>query len=92
MIFVPKQLEVETEKPISRINEFKSQGETRIEINEQKIHLCIDAPTADVADMFARESCITITAALQEFMKTKTYALLFDERIQSGIIKLFVEV
>ena len=46
---------------------------------EQKIHLCIDALTADVADMLARESRITITAALQEFMKTRTYALLFDE-------------
>jgi len=49
-------------------------------MNEQKIHLCIDALTADVADMFARESCITITAALQEFMKTITYAVLFDEQ------------
>jgi len=44
-----------------------------------KIHLCIDALAADVADKLAKELNITITAALQEFMKTKTYTLLFDE-------------
>jgi hypothetical protein len=44
-----------------------------------KIHLCIDALAADVADKLSQEACITITDALQEFMKTKTYALLFDE-------------
>ncbi|MCL2814269.1 MAG: hypothetical protein FWD23_06690 [Oscillospiraceae bacterium] len=48
-------------------------------MNEQKIRLCIDALTADVADKFAQESNTDITAALQEFMKTKTYSLLFDE-------------
>ena len=48
-------------------------------MNKNKIHLCIDALTADVADKLAGESGLTITAALQEFMKTKTYALLFDE-------------
>jgi len=48
-------------------------------MSEQKIQLCIDALTADVADKLAQESCITISAALQEFMRTKTYALLFDE-------------
>jgi len=48
-------------------------------MNDNKINLCIDALAADVADKFAQESCITITEALQEFMKTKTYALLFDE-------------
>jgi hypothetical protein len=48
-------------------------------MNEHKIHLCIDALAADVADKLAQESCIAITDALQEFMKTKTYALLFDE-------------
>ena len=48
-------------------------------MNKNKIHLCIDALTADVADKFSRESGITISAALQEFMKTKTYTLLFDE-------------
>ena len=48
-------------------------------MNEQKIHLCIDALTADVADKIAEETGITITAALQDFMKTKTYALLFDD-------------
>jgi hypothetical protein len=46
---------------------------------EQKIQLCIDALAADVADKLAQDSGVTITAALQEFMKTKTYALLFDE-------------
>jgi hypothetical protein len=45
---------------------------------EQKIQLCIDALTADVADMFAQESGTDITDALQGFMKTKTYSLLFD--------------
>ena len=49
-------------------------------MNEQKIQLCIDALTADVADKIAQEAGIEITAALQEFMKTKTYSLLFDER------------
>jgi hypothetical protein len=49
-------------------------------MNEQKIRLCIDALAADVADMFARESGREITAALREFMKTKTYSLLFNER------------
>jgi hypothetical protein len=48
-------------------------------MSEQKIQLCIDALAADVADKLAQESRITITAALQEFMGTKTYALLFDE-------------
>jgi len=45
-----------------------------------KIQLCIDAVTADVADKFARESGLTTTAALQEFMKSKTYELLFNEQ------------
>ena len=48
-------------------------------MNQQKIQLCIDALAADVADMLARESGAEITAALQEFMATKTYTLLFDE-------------
>ncbi|MCL2217087.1 MAG: hypothetical protein FWB91_08730 [Defluviitaleaceae bacterium] len=43
-----------------------------------KIHLCIDALSADVADKLAQESGMTITEALQAFMETKTYALLFD--------------
>ena len=47
-------------------------------MNEQKIHLCIDALAADVANKIAEETGVTITVALQEFMKTKTYALLFD--------------
>ncbi|MCL2357582.1 MAG: hypothetical protein FWC70_10620 [Defluviitaleaceae bacterium] len=45
-----------------------------------KIHLCIDALTADVADKLAQESCATVTEALQAFMQTKTYELLFDEK------------
>ena len=48
-------------------------------MNKQKIHLCIDALAADVADTIAGETGVKITVALQEFMKTKTYALLFDE-------------
>ncbi len=48
-------------------------------MSEEKIQLCIDALAADVADMLARESGIDITAALQELMETKTYALLFDQ-------------
>ena len=48
-------------------------------MSEQKIQLCIDALAADVADKIAQESYITITAALQGFMETKTYELLFDE-------------
>ena len=44
-----------------------------------KIHLCIDAVASDVADRLAQESGAAITAALHDFMKTKTYALLFDE-------------
>ena len=55
-------------------------------MNEEKIRLCqscqscIDALAADVADMLAQESGMEITDALREFMKTKTYSLLFDER------------
>jgi hypothetical protein len=49
-------------------------------MNKNKIHLCIDALTADVADKLAEESGSTVTAALQEFMNTKTYALLFNEQ------------
>jgi len=49
-------------------------------MSEQKIQLCIDALAADVADRFARESGLDITIALQEFMKTKTYTLLFNEQ------------
>ena len=45
-----------------------------------KIHLCIDALAADVADKLSQESGKTIAEALQVFMKTKTYALLFDEQ------------
>ena len=48
-------------------------------MTEQKIQLCIDALTADVADKLAQDSGIAVTVALQEFMQTKTYALLFDE-------------
>ncbi len=48
-------------------------------MNKQKIQICIDALAADVSDKLAQESSIDITTALQEFMKTKTYALLFDE-------------
>jgi hypothetical protein len=44
-----------------------------------KINLCIDALAADVADKLSHESKTSITEALQIFMKTKTYALLFDE-------------
>ena len=47
-------------------------------MNERIINLCIDSLAADVADKIAMETGVTITAALQEFMKTKTYALLFD--------------
>jgi CO dehydrogenase/acetyl-CoA synthase beta subunit len=49
-------------------------------MNEQKTKICIDALTADVADKLAREADIITTAALQKFMDTKTYALLFDEK------------
>ena len=48
-------------------------------MSEKIIQLCIDSLTADVADMLAQESGIEITAALQIFLKTKTYTLLFDE-------------
>jgi hypothetical protein len=45
-----------------------------------KVQLCIDALTADVSDMLAAESGATATEALRQFMRTKTYELLFDER------------
>jgi len=48
-------------------------------MNKQKIQLCIDALAADTADKLAQESGMEITVALHELMKTKTYALLFDE-------------
>jgi hypothetical protein len=47
-------------------------------MNRATIELCIDALTADVGDMLAREDDLSITEALQQFMQTKTYALLFD--------------
>jgi len=46
---------------------------------DNKAQLCIDALTADVADMFANENGITVTEAIRWFMTTKTYELLFDE-------------
>ena len=49
-------------------------------MNTAKIDLCIDALSADVGDMLARENAVTITEALQQFMRTKTYSLLFDEQ------------
>jgi hypothetical protein len=42
--------------------------------------MCIDALAADVGDMFAKENDISTTEALQKFMRTKTYSLLFDEQ------------
>jgi len=48
-------------------------------MNEQKIQFCIDALAADVADKLAQESGADISNAVREFMKTKTYSLLFDE-------------
>jgi hypothetical protein len=45
-----------------------------------KIQLCIDALAADVGDMIAKENGVSTTEALQQFMRTKTYALLFDEQ------------
>jgi len=49
-------------------------------MDKMKIHLCIDALTADVADMLAIELGVSATDTLQQFMQTKTYELLFDER------------
>ena len=46
---------------------------------DNKTRLCIDALTADVADMFAVENGIVTTEAIRRFMTTKTYELLFDE-------------
>jgi hypothetical protein len=48
-------------------------------MNDSRAMLCVDAVAADVADMFAKESGVEITEALQKFMQSKTYALLFDE-------------
>jgi hypothetical protein len=48
-------------------------------MKESKAQLCVDAIAADVADMLAKDSGIGITEALQRFMQSKTYALLFDE-------------
>jgi hypothetical protein len=55
-------------------------GRQEIEMNEQKIQFCIDALTADVADKLALELDMEITIALHEFMQTKTYELLFNEK------------
>jgi len=43
------------------------------------IQLCIDSLTADVADKFAKDQKIGTTAALRQFMDTKTYDLLIDD-------------
>jgi hypothetical protein len=45
-----------------------------------KIHLCIDSLAADVSNLVANESSTSVTESLQHFMRTKTYALLFDEQ------------
>jgi CO dehydrogenase/acetyl-CoA synthase beta subunit len=47
-------------------------------MNAAKIELCIDALAADVADMLAKEDGVTTAESLRRFMRTKTYALLFD--------------
>jgi hypothetical protein len=49
-------------------------------MNTSTIHLCIDSLTADVADMLGKETDILTTKALEQFMLTKTYSLLFDEQ------------
>ncbi|GHU78458.1 hypothetical protein AGMMS49992_29120 [Clostridia bacterium] len=49
-------------------------------MNNSIVQLCIDALTADVSDMLAQERGTTPTEALQIFMQTKTYALLYDEQ------------
>jgi len=49
-------------------------------MNEQLIHLCIDSVAADIADIIYKEKGGTITEALQTFMRTKTYELLYNER------------
>jgi hypothetical protein len=49
-------------------------------MNTGKIQLCIDALAADVGDMLAKENSVSTTEALQQFMQTKTYSLLFDEQ------------
>lgn len=48
-------------------------------MSEYKIQLCIDSLAADVADKLAQETGVSTTEALQKFMQTKTYTLLFDE-------------
>jgi len=50
-----------------------------MKVSDNRAGLCIDALTADVADMFANEKDITVTEALRQLMTTKTYELLFDE-------------
>jgi hypothetical protein len=47
---------------------------------DNKIRLCIDALTADVGDTIAKVRNISVTEALAQFMETKTYDLLFDEK------------
>ncbi|MDR3077071.1 MAG: hypothetical protein LBU26_07185 [Synergistaceae bacterium] len=49
-------------------------------MNTGKIQLCIDALAADVGDMLAKENGVSTTEALQQFMRTKAYSLLFDEQ------------
>jgi hypothetical protein len=48
-------------------------------MNDSKARLCVDAIAADVADMLAKDTGVEITEALQNFMQSKTYALLFEE-------------
>jgi hypothetical protein len=48
-------------------------------VSEAFVQLCVDSLTADVADMLAKEKSLDVTAALQKFMTSKTYELLFDE-------------
>ncbi|MDR2755589.1 MAG: hypothetical protein LBC20_07765 [Planctomycetaceae bacterium] len=51
-----------------------------MKITEQTIQYCIDTLAADVAQRVARENGIILTEALRQFMGTKTYELLLDEK------------
>jgi hypothetical protein len=51
-----------------------------MKITEQTIQYCIDTLTADIAQRIARESGISSTEALRQFMGTKTYELLVDKQ------------
>ena len=49
-------------------------------VSEGTIKIAIESLIAQVADSYARSRCVTITEALQFYMKSKTFELLINPK------------